>query len=110
MRDSVFVAFCLIQYQDKNLTHNSNTITGQQREAIHPHFSNPELKVRHWGPMKGKRNESEIATTQTMLYVLFETGRIAHQFKHFSDAEGPPGPADAIHLNAQAVRDLATTG
>lgn len=60
--------------------------------------------------MKGKKSESEIATTQTMLYGLFETGRIAHQFKHFSDAERLPGPADAVPLNAQEVTDLATTG
>lgn len=60
--------------------------------------------------MKWKRNEAEIATTKTMLYRLFETGRMAHQFKHFLDAEGPPGPANAEPLNAPAVTDLATAG
>lgn len=62
------------------------------------------------GTNEGKRNEAEIATTKTMLYGLFETGSMAHQFKHFLDAEGPPGPGDAVPLNAQAVTDLATAG
>lgn len=60
--------------------------------------------------MKRKRNEAEIAITKAMLYGLFETGRMAHQFKHFLDAEGPQGPADAVLLHAQAVTDLATAG
>lgn len=66
MRDSVLSVFCLIQDGDTKPTHNSNTITGQQREAICPCSSDPELKLRHWGPMKGNRNEGEIATTITM--------------------------------------------
>lgn len=46
-----------------------------------------------------------------MLYGLFEAGRMAHQFRHFLNAEGPPGPADGEHadpLNAQVVIYLAT--
>lgn len=62
--------------------------------------------------MKGKRNEAGIATTKAKLYGLFEAGRMAHQFRYFLNAEGPPGPADGEHavpLNAQVVTDLATT-
>lgn len=113
MRDSVLIAFCLIQYDDTKPTHNRNTITGQQREAIRPRLRDPEQKLRHWGAMKGKSSEAGIATTKTTLHGLFETGRMAHQFRHFLDAEGPPGPADgkdAVPLNAQVVTDLGTAG
>lgn len=105
--------FCLIQYEDTQK--QPIAVTQLQGSRGKPLAHTSAIQSKNLGAeeqWRGRGMRLELPPPKPSCMGLYEAGRMAHQFRYFLNAEGPPGPADGEHavpLNAQVVTDLATT-